>query len=341
MYYLSVCAIIKDEINLEEFILYHYTQGVEHFFIYDNESKYPLSERLNYYYLFTQICTIINFPGKVQQLNAYNHCLNNYGNRTKWLIFIDGDEYIVPKKHNNILNFLKDYEDADAIGISWVFFGSSFYDKKQDGLLTDKYRYSSGIQDKHVKSICKPEFTSGIKDPHSVILKDPNKYFDSHKNIINPPFNQNNTIDIIQINHYHGRSVEEQIEKQARGTPDRMINYYTPDYHNVNNDVKDDFLANNFLNRLKFYYELIHVNWEIYKALNPDLESKLNSPTEYYKHLFEYGISEKRCKKINDKFPNFNKESYRNNNPDLKDLNDLELDKHYIYYGYNEGRICE
>ena len=49
-YFLSLCCIIKDERYLEEFIIYYNLLGVEHFYIYDNESNYKISERLNHYY---------------------------------------------------------------------------------------------------------------------------------------------------------------------------------------------------------------------------------------------------------------------------------------------------
>ena len=38
-YYLSLCCIIKNERYLEEFINYYRILGVEHFYIFDNESS--------------------------------------------------------------------------------------------------------------------------------------------------------------------------------------------------------------------------------------------------------------------------------------------------------------
>ena len=257
-YYVSVCCIIKNEDYLEEFIIYNHVLGVEHFYIYDNESTIPIKTRLKDDY-FKKICTIIYFPGKVQQLIAYNDCLKKYGHDNQWLIFIDGDEFILPKKHKNIQDFLKNYEDAHAIAINWVFFGSSFHDKKQSGLIIDKYRYSEGIQNQHVKTICKPEHTVKFKDPHTVILKDENKYNDPHKNIISPPFNENNTIDIIQINHYYGKSMEEQLEKKNRGTPDRINSGYVPQGHEKYNNIKDDLLANKYLKEVSNIYNSIKI----------------------------------------------------------------------------------
>jgi len=255
-HYVSVCCIIKNELYLEEFIIYNNILGVEHFYIYDNESDIPIKDRLKDDY-FKEICTVIYFPGKVKQLIAYNDCLEKYGQYNEWLIFIDGDEFILPKKHDNIQDFLKDYEDAHAIGINWVFFGSSFHDKKQPGLMIDNYRYSEGIQNQHVKTICKPEFTINFLDPHTVLLKDKNKYMDPHKNIISPPFNENNTIDIIQINHYHGKSMEEQIEKSNRVTPDRIVSSYKPHGHDKYNNIKDDLLASKYLNQVLDIYNSV------------------------------------------------------------------------------------
>ena len=43
---LCICCIIKNEDYLEEFIIFHYLQGVQHFFIYDNDSNFPLRKNI-------------------------------------------------------------------------------------------------------------------------------------------------------------------------------------------------------------------------------------------------------------------------------------------------------
>ena len=97
LYNISLCTIIKNERYLEEFIIYYKVIGVEHFYIYDNESTPSIKERLNKPY-FNDCCTIIDFPGKVKQPEAYTHCLQNYGKETTWLIFVDGDEFILEEE---------------------------------------------------------------------------------------------------------------------------------------------------------------------------------------------------------------------------------------------------
>ena len=262
-YFLSLCCIIKNERYLEEFIMYYRLLGVEHFYIYDNESTQKISDRLNNSY-FKKMCTIIDFPGKVQQLNAYNNCLKNYGNQTKWLIIVDGDEYILPKKdsHKSIRNFLKDYKDYHAVGINWVMFGTSFHDKIQPGFLVDNYRYSSGSQNEHIKTIFKPEFAINIVNPHYVILKDPSKCVDPYKRVIKGPFNKLPTTDIIQINHYWGKSLEEHYEKRDRGRATTISKRIISDNPHLDyNNIKDNLIVHKYLETLKKIKDTNKINF--------------------------------------------------------------------------------
>ena len=339
-YFLSLCAIIKDESNLIEFILYYWLIGVEHFYIYDNDSNPSIKNILDNY-IFKKICTIVEFPGKSQQMNVYNHCIKNFGNKTKWLCIVDGDEYILPKKHMSLRDFLLDYDNYHAIGINWVFFGTSFHEKKQKGFVIDNYRYCSDKQDKHIKSIFKPQYIKYCYNQHYVELYNPLKYVDPKKNIIYGPFNNIENSSIIQINHYFTKSFEDLSEKHNRGKSCGSGEYNIIYSHYENNNIKDDTICEKYLNQLAKMYDIINVNWEIYRALNTDLHDKYSKENDYYNHLFKYGINENRPYKITDKYPDFNINYYRNNYIDLHNLNNLELEKHYINLGYNENRVCD
>ena len=339
-YYISLCCIIKDERYLEEFILHHRIIGVEHFYIYDNDSTPPISDRLSNFY-YSKLCTIIRYPGSVVQMNAYHDCLNNFGSETNWLIVCDGDEYILPKKHFSLRDFLNEYEHAQAIGINWVFFGTSFHEYKQDGFLTDKYRYCSKTQDKHIKTICKPIYTIKFDNPHSVTVRDPSKYIDCHNNIISGPWNYNINNDIIQINHYFGRSIEENIEKHYRGHPDSTTNRYNPpqDLNSHNNDVICNILVDKYLNHIIKENKITGVNWQIYRALNTDLQH-ITDMNQIYEHVFNNANVENRYLHINDKYPHFNRNIYRKNYSCFNHLDDLTLELHYIYNGHSANDIC-
>ena len=337
-YYFAICCIIKNENNLEEFILYNWINGAEHFYIYDNESSFPLKDRLNRVF-FNKYCTIISFPGRGKQLDAYNHCLYTYGNETKWMAYIDADEFIVPKKHNTIKDFLISYDkdNVHAIGINWVFYGTSFHNNKQNGFIIDKYRYCANNQNNHIKTILKPKFTNSICNPHYANMRYPSNCIDPNENIISGPFNDNYTIDIIQINHYYTRSLEDSYEKENKGFADNVRKdiFHT---HNINNDIKNDLICEKYLEKVSKYNRALSVNWKIYKALNPDLKGEIDTCIE---HLFKHGIKERRHIFINDRYENYSREIYRNNYEDLNHMNDEELDLHYIYHGINEGRIMD
>lgn len=253
-YYLSLCCIIKNEKYLEQFITFYHILGVEHFYIYDNDSNPSISQRLNTDY-FRERCTIIPISGKVKQLPAYNDCIEKTKDETKWLIVVDGDEYIYPKEDFSLRDFVNKYENYHAIGINWVMFGSSFHEKSQDGILIDKYRYCENKQNQHIKTICQPKFTINFRDPHSVNLNDKSKYVDANYNIINGPFNNNSTINKIQINHYHLKSREDMHRKRALGpTPDRLESYKGPDdsiFHQISNDTIDNGICEKYLEHLK------------------------------------------------------------------------------------------
>ncbi len=250
-YFLSVCCIIKDEKYLEEFIMYNYLIGVEHFYIYDNESKIPIKDRLSNDF-FKGLCTIINYPGKAQQNIAYNDFLKKYGNETEWAIVIDGDEYILPKKHDSLNDFLKDYADYDSIGINWVMYGTSFHDKIQRGFQIENYKLNAGVQNQHIKTICKPNTVVRIDNPHYVIPKNRNKNIDPYKRVISGPFNTNPTIDLIQINHYWSRSYEDLKQKIERGRAPTTAKRSMPSNpHNDANKVSDNLINEKYLEKMK------------------------------------------------------------------------------------------
>ena len=346
--YLSLLCIIKNEEYLEEFIIYHQILGVEHFYIYDNESTIPISERLNHYY-FHKYCTVIPFPGMVKQMEAYNHCLEYYGNDTEWLVIIDGDEYILPKKHDNLVNFIKEYENYSAVAINWINFGSSYHQFRQKGFLIENYKYSEKTPDGHVKSICRPEDVRKIINPHFVILKDNTRgYVDPLKRPIS--LNRHNlynkvsdTTCVIQVNHYWGKSYQELEQKVNRGRA--MVGskrQMPPNYHDLYHFREDKLIIKKYLNQLKRTYEALCTHPNMYKILNKDLEKSFGDDLDKYtRHLIDNGIREKRPFKIEQVNKDFNLECYRINYNDLHNLTCMQLIDHYINYGLKEGRICD
>ncbi len=95
MDYLSLCLIAKDEDEyLQEWLDYHILIGVERFYIYDNESKNPIRNLLTEY-IDAGWVVVHEIKGTAVQVMAYQHCLQTYGENSKWIGFIDADEFIL------------------------------------------------------------------------------------------------------------------------------------------------------------------------------------------------------------------------------------------------------
>ena len=88
-------------------------------------------------------------------------------------------------------------------------------------------------------------------------------------------YNEKNTIDIIQINHYWGKSYQEMKEKIDRGRA-TMNSKRTmpPNYHELYNDREDFLILEKYYDDLLYLIEALQVHPELYKLLNPDFKNE-------------------------------------------------------------------
>lgn len=139
-YNVSICAIFKDEADyLKEWLEFHKIIGVEHFYLYNNKSSD------NYYevllpYINEGIVTLKDWPKPQSQMEAYQDFMNNFKYDTKWVGFIDLDEYVVPNKFDNIYEFLKKFNNRPIVLIYWKCFGTSgFKNRDTSRLITEDF----------------------------------------------------------------------------------------------------------------------------------------------------------------------------------------------------------
>lgn len=125
-YYFSVCAIFKDEdLSLKQWVEYHRIIGVDHFYLYNNNSTDKYKEELQQF-VDEGIVDLIEWPmPHPAQLPAYMDCFNKHKNDTQWLAYIDLDEYICPIYKNNIKLWMKKYEKYPSVYVYWKIFGDS------------------------------------------------------------------------------------------------------------------------------------------------------------------------------------------------------------------------
>lgn len=217
---LAICAIAKNEgPYFKEWIDWHRSMGVDRFYIYDNGSD-DSTRRVLEPYIQSGIVEYIHFPGYRMQLAAYDDCLKRHRFDTRWIAFIDLDEFIVPVKDKNITDFLNHHADAPVVEINWLIYGSSGQDKKTPDPVMERFtRHSTPHHplNRHVKSIVNPRRVFNMIGCHEA-ARISGKAVDSHGNPITKNFRDREPQqDVIRINHYAVRSREEFVEKQNRG----------------------------------------------------------------------------------------------------------------------------
>ncbi len=94
---LSIVAIMKCEgPYIKEWLDYHLLAGVDHFYIYDNESPDNQAEVAKPYVAAGRV-DYFSAPGKAMQMLVYNEALKKFKFQSRYMSFIDADEFIYPK----------------------------------------------------------------------------------------------------------------------------------------------------------------------------------------------------------------------------------------------------
>jgi hypothetical protein len=227
LYEVAICCIVKNEDrDLPEWIDYHLKIGVSQFFVYDNDSKIPVSKAL-INYVNQGVLKVELMSGKGMQMVAHEHCLTNYGPQCKWIAFIDSDEFIVPKTATgNLPEFLSAYESFGGLGLNWLVFGSNGHSERPDSPQIQAYTrrtLKTNLINDHIKSIVQPKHVKRVPlDPHHFVFK-------KGKYCVNENFERlrgprvKHTSNKIQLNHYFLRSLADYKEKLERGRADNGL----------------------------------------------------------------------------------------------------------------------
>ncbi len=127
LYDLAIVAIFKDEGKyLREWLDYHLLAGVEHFYLYNNDSSDDYKEILAPY-VEANLVTLTDFPGKAMQYPAYEDAINKYRFESRYLAFIDLDEFIFPKNNTGgvLLKSLTKFYRRIPMRRVWLLIGNA------------------------------------------------------------------------------------------------------------------------------------------------------------------------------------------------------------------------
>lgn len=124
-YYISICGIFKNEsLYLKEWIEYHRIIGIDHIYLYNNNSDDDFISVIEPY-IKKKYITLVDWPYNQKQMESYKDCANRFRNETFWLGFIDIDEFIVPVLDDNVKDFFVRFNDRPSVLLYWKMFGTS------------------------------------------------------------------------------------------------------------------------------------------------------------------------------------------------------------------------
>ncbi len=221
-YTLSICAIFHNEAPyLKEWIEYHKKVGVEHFWLYNNNSRDNYQQILKSF-IKDGVVELIEWPSEEKEGNhffyqvqspAYTDALSKAKGISKWLAIIDIDEFIVPIQENKVSDCLENsYSGFPGVCVNWQYFGTSHVPKCKkvnDSIfllndLTLKMKWDHPLN-QHFKSIVQPKYVLGCPNPHFC------HYIPPHYPVTTDYIPVGHThlcpinINILQLNHYWPR----------------------------------------------------------------------------------------------------------------------------------------
>jgi hypothetical protein len=178
MIYLAIGAIFQNEAPyLAEWIAFHQMMGVEHFYLYDNNSTDAFREILAPW-MAEGAVTLLHWPGEFAQgaqRQAYEDCLNRSRGQARWVAFIDIDEFLFSPGHGSLPEALRGYEAFPGLVVHWQIFGSRSEAAGTEGLVIERFTHRARrnwVRNRRVKSIVDPARTLGTLSCHHFHYRD-------------------------------------------------------------------------------------------------------------------------------------------------------------------------
>ncbi len=268
-YSISICGVFKNEAPfLAEWIEYHEMIGVDHFYLYNNNSDDNYLEVLDPY-INRGLVTLVEWPYDQGQIKAYQHFYKENRNETQWVSFLDLDEFITPKEDVMLGEWIAKHDRYPILLMYWRMFGTSNVTNHDfNKLVTEQFFISWKYYDKVGKCLINTDYD--IKEFNTGTLHVPIV----RKKILGIPFDiypinslgrfvsdnyhfgdekKCDKIDI-QINHYWTKGWDVYSKKRGKTdgcfkeNPKKDLNYF---YYHENKNVSADFTIFRYLLRLK------------------------------------------------------------------------------------------
>jgi hypothetical protein len=231
---LAICAVFYNEGTfLLEWIYYHYLVGVQHFYLYDNDST-DGAEALLKPLVARGLVTYIPLPGGkgATQFEQLAHCFNaSAPAKTAWMAGIDIDEFIVVlsqplndaplMQHDSFVlhDLLKRFqaEQEGAVMMDRMHFGCSGHAERPADLSIRAYTKRlinlSPVRTMGKPVVFMPALTS-VTGAHVVDVKPPYKVVTANHEAWSHD-TLHHTYEPFRLNHYVSRSFKECVDKST------------------------------------------------------------------------------------------------------------------------------
>lgn len=250
---ISVVAIAKNEKDyIREWVEFYRVLGIDRIYLFDNGSSDGMKEKIADY-IDNGFVVYTYFPGIGVQFSAYNTALKKYRKQTKYMAFLDCDEFLMPcsinEKLDDIINdILGNTSCGGGIAVNWRMYGSSGHIEKPDGLVLESYLYrandKNGAGNNCIKTIANPRCVYKFNHAHFPIYYLGFHAVDENGKTTKGAFHACDKCKRLRINHYFTKSKSEWIKRRALGKADakdktnvRSIEEF---YAHDNNDVYDE-----------------------------------------------------------------------------------------------------
>lgn len=141
-WYLSVAAIFKNEAPyLDEWLAFCLLEGVEHVILYNHCSTDNWRDVLEPW-IASGFVEAIDWPvpwKEDAQEKAFVDALRRFRGRSRWLAFIDIDEFLFSPTGMKLSQVLKRYEAHAGVVVNWQCYGTSGHKQRPQGLTIESY----------------------------------------------------------------------------------------------------------------------------------------------------------------------------------------------------------
>ena len=169
-YSYAICACARmEENNILEWLTYHQIIGVEKFYIYGNDDDCRvLGDVLLPIMNNSDLVTFVHYRAVGAQRNMYIHFLQHFAHLSKWVSFIDLDEFIGLNAYKDLLELTSSVSSEFAsIQLNWLNYGPSNFIERPLGSVLRNYKFRTKFLDIHTKHITKTEefYKHGVSGP--------------------------------------------------------------------------------------------------------------------------------------------------------------------------------